>query len=161
VSQADVDHFFREYVYGFMCSDVRREVDLARSGQDAGNFLSALGLLCYTEVMGGIDRQSFKGGAAAAFNRFFDKLGPEYATLRSSVGVYKVFRCGMAHEYLVKHNCVIGMCDDGSLTSGVGKLPDGRYYFTVERYLADFETACRGLHARLRALPNPIIPSPA
>lgn len=162
VSHAEVDRFFSEYVFGFMCTDVRREVELAQGGQDGGNFLAALGLLCYTEVMGGIDRQSFAGGAAAAFNAFFDRLGPEYAALRKGgLNVYRVFRCGMAHEYLVKRNCVIGMVvPERVLTCGIGVRPDGRYYFNVERYLADFEQACGELHSRLSALPNPVIPSP-
>jgi hypothetical protein len=56
VSQAEIDIFFNDYVYGFIAGDVQREIDRARSGIPAGNFLCALALLCYTEVLGGVQR---------------------------------------------------------------------------------------------------------
>jgi len=39
-------------VFGLIKKDIQREIDLARAGKSGGNFLSALGLLCYTEFMG-------------------------------------------------------------------------------------------------------------
>ncbi len=39
VSHHDVDHFFNEYVYGFMAADVSREVDAARLGNPSANLL--------------------------------------------------------------------------------------------------------------------------
>jgi hypothetical protein len=47
----DVQRFFDEYVFGFIFGDIQREINLARSRHTAGNLLSALGLLCYTEFM--------------------------------------------------------------------------------------------------------------
>jgi hypothetical protein len=44
MSQQEIDQFFTEYVFGFMATDVRREIEQARGGKDGGNFLCALGL---------------------------------------------------------------------------------------------------------------------
>lgn len=102
----------------FMFSDVRREIQLARAdpklldaagvSPGGGNFLAALGLLCYTEFGGklkfGVKR------ASVNFNRFFDFLGIDYQSFRASPqNVYDIFRCGLAHEYYVKKNCSITM----------------------------------------------------
>jgi hypothetical protein len=75
MSKADVDNFFREYVTGFMFVDVQREIDRARGDQDAGNFLCALALLCYTEVLGGIRRNTLApGNGRPNFECFFRSL---------------------------------------------------------------------------------------
>ena len=50
--QKKIEHYFKEYVFGFMKTDIKREIDLARLKKPSGNFLCALGLLCYTEAMG-------------------------------------------------------------------------------------------------------------
>lgn len=132
MSRQDVQDFFGEYVFGFMFSDIRREVDLASSGAGGGNVLAALGLLCYTEVMGGILRGIFQQGQARRnFNAFFDALGPRYASFNKKVDVYKVFRSGLVHEYLVKGDCDVYMLKRRRL-GGIGQMRDGRYYFVVE-----------------------------
>ncbi len=105
----------KHFIYG----DISREVRLAYAskgddGRDAlrrlrippggGNFLSELGLLCYTEFAGKLKYR--KGGARKNFNLFFDDLGPPYKAFRASgVKVYDIFRCGLAHEYYVKRSC--------------------------------------------------------
>ena len=69
MSKQDVKNFFEKYVFDWMFSDIQREIDLARSNKRAGNFLCALGLLCYTEFMGGIVLGSF---AIRPLKRRFD-----------------------------------------------------------------------------------------
>jgi hypothetical protein len=80
-----------------------------------GNFLAALGLLCYTEFGGklrfGGKRADGRDVASANFNQFFDCLGPAYQTFRAQHNVYDLFRCGLAHEYYVKKNCTIAMLE--------------------------------------------------
>ena len=72
VSQAEIDIFFNDYVYGFIAGDVQREIDRARSGIPAGNFLCALALLFYTEVLGGVQRGTLAPGEGRAnFEAFF------------------------------------------------------------------------------------------
>src|SRR5437899_1268126 len=91
---------------GFMFSDIEREIQLARADKQTlgslgvnpggGNFLAALGLLCYTEFGGKL--QFGHKSASKNFNDFFDLLGTAYNTFRKEHNVYDIFRCGLAHE---------------------------------------------------------------
>jgi hypothetical protein len=144
----------------FIFADVEREIQLAqldRAKLDAlgvnpggGNFLAALGLLCYTEFAGklrfGVKRPDGSDVASANFNQFFDLLGADYQAFRTGEKVYDVFRCGLAHEYYVKKNCSIYMLGDGA---GIGKEPGGRYFFTVEAYCRDLKAAFEALQVHL------------
>lgn len=160
MSTSDVEEFFREYVTGFMFSDVQREIDRARDKQPAGNFLCTLALLCYTEVLGGIQRGTLaSGNGRENFEAFFRQLGPKYGRLlHDGVDVYGLFRCGMAHEYLIKGTATVSMLK-GAEPSGIAVAPDGHYYFTVERYFEDFQAAALRLQAELIARPSPGLPA--
>jgi hypothetical protein len=160
MSKADVDSFFREYVTGFMFADVQREIDSAREGQDAGNFLCALALLCYTEVLGGLRRGTLApGNGRLNFECFFRELGPEYGQLLDNgVDAYGLLRCGMAHEYLIKGRATVSMLK-GVEPCGVAVAPNGHYYFTVERYFESFQAAALKLRADLMAQPSPSLPT--
>jgi hypothetical protein len=73
-----------------MFSDIEREIQLARAHRQklqnlgviagGGNFLAALGLLCYTEFGGKLrfahKRPDGSDLASKNFNDFFDLLGP-------------------------------------------------------------------------------------
>jgi hypothetical protein len=43
-NSTEIDAFFDKCVFGFISSDVQREIDTARRGEPAGNWLAALGL---------------------------------------------------------------------------------------------------------------------
>jgi hypothetical protein len=146
----------------FMFSDVEREVQLARADETAlqaigvnpggGNFLAALGLLCYTEFGGklrfGVKRSDGTDVASANFNQFFDLLGLFYKSFRSQHNVYDIFRCGLAHEYYVKKSCTIAML--ASVPGPViGADPSGRYFFVVENYCRDLKKAFDDLQVLL------------
>ena len=140
----------------FIFTDVEREIQLARASQanesalaslgitpGGGNFLAALGLLCYTEFGGTLKHR--KKTASENFNKFFDYLGPDYKAFRASFKrqneVYDAFRCGLAHEYYVKKSCDIAMLasDPGP---GIGRDSSGRsYFFIVENYCRDLKRA--------------------
>ena len=157
-----VDLFFREYVFKFILRDIEREIILAREGRGGGNFLAALGLLCYTEVLGGFVSGSWERGTSKAnFDVFFDRIGPEYVTFRQAIlpdDPYSLYRCGMVHEYAVKLPCQIAMLK-GNETCGVWKGAScGIYYFSVEKYLEDFMKAARRLYEELMTEPNPSLP---
>lgn len=129
----------------FIFSDMEREINLAKSGQGAGNFMCALSLLCYTEFMGGVRRNVFKQGEAKNnFNAFLQELGNGYSSL--PLNAYSIFRCGLAHEYFVKEDCTIYMLGDKK--PALGKDGD-RYYFVVEQYYADFKAAVLALETEL------------
>ena len=167
---AELKTFFDDYVFGYMCKDIQRELDLASSGKNAGNFLSALGLLCYTEFMGGIMRGTHKpGNSGKNFNAFLNLMGAEYVKFTQTCDVYKVFRCGLVHEYFSKQTCTIIMLNSSQkeiviqgnqqpaswmipdetielpVNVGIGQATNGNHYFIVEKYLEDFQKACRKL----------------
>lgn len=148
----------------FIFLDIQREIQLAYTSesskgkkilcnlginQGGGNFLAALGLLCYTEFMGGIKRGIFKiDESKNNFNSFFKYLGKEYEYFLNKHDVYKIFRCGLAHEYYVKKSCVIAMMKNGE-NIGIGQDNNGRYYFVVEKYFEDFKKACNELQSKI------------
>jgi hypothetical protein len=159
MSHVEIDAFFSDYVYGFIAGDVQREIDRARGGEPAGNFLCALALLCYTEVLGGVQRGVLaQGEGRANFESFFAALGPSYdAVQKGGLDAYSVFRCGMAHEYFVKGEATVTMLK-GVEPAGIAQAPNGRYFFCVEHYFEDFIAAARRLHAQLRANPRAALP---
>jgi hypothetical protein len=138
----------------FLFSDISRELQLARAhasigGSDAlqsanilpggGNFLAALGLLCYTEFGGKLKYNAKTDSDNFTF--FFNDLGPSYkAFTDSGERPYKTFRCGMVHEYNVKAPCSIAMLGQNA-PCGIGRTPDGAYWFVVERYFLDLQSA--------------------
>ena len=146
----------------FIFSDVEREIQLVRADGKAlqalgvtpggGNFLAALGLLCYTEFGGklrfGVKRADGSDVASANFNQFFDLLGRDYQAFRAKHNVYDIFRCGLAHEYYVKKSCTIYMLARGA-GPGIGAEPSGRYFFVVESYCGDLRKAFDDLQVHL------------
>ena len=160
MSKQAIDAFFAEYVFGFMATDVGREIERARAGQDAGNFLCALALLCYTEVLGGIRRGTLApGNGRQNFERFFRELGPAYGRLLDDdVDVYRLFRCGMAHEYLIKGSATVSMLK-GVEPAGIAIAPGGHRYFCVERYFEAFAAAAARLHEDLSEMPGASLPA--
>ena len=158
MNKQEVKRYFDEYVFGFIKGDIQREINLARSGDSGGNFLAALGLLCYTEFMGTMILKG-QGAPAKRFNAFFRLMGEDYKQLIDvkQVNVYRIFRCGMAHTYFAK-NCDIKMLNT-NYPAGIVIKPDGKYLFIVEKYFKDFMDACSRLYNDMITEQNPYLPS--
>jgi hypothetical protein len=167
VSRNEIQQIFEHNVFTFMDRDIRREIELARlpsrceccsTAPGGGNFLAALGLLSYTEFLGSFTTGRFgQGFARRNFDGFYRRLGEAYRQFGDTIDVYDVFRCGMVHEYTVKHSADIAMLR-GSETCGLGRQPTGRLFFVVERYLDDFMAAARALYEEIMSSPNPQLP---
>jgi hypothetical protein len=149
----------------FIFSDIDREISLAKTSQSedgksvlekagipvgGGNFLAALGLLAYTEFFGDLKyKNTGHGSNSKNFNSLFDDLGTDYQSFRASgEDVYKIFRCGLAHEYYTKKDCTIFMLNNGK-RSGIGKTPDEKYYFVVEAYFEALKVVINSLESEL------------
>jgi hypothetical protein len=131
-----------------MLRDVMREITRARANEPAGNFLAALGLLCYTEAIGEYV-PDVGTGSRQRFDAFFVGMGPAYAAYASAANPYKTFRCGMAHAYLVSGKCQISMLDGVAPPQpcGVGlDTATGWLWFNVETYYKDFVRAADALY---------------
>jgi hypothetical protein len=163
MNKTEIERYFQEYIFGFIKSDIQREIDLAAKGYSGGNFLAALGLLCYTEFMGEICLQKPNSTPAERFNAFFDYMGIPYGRLREQlekkgISVYDKFRCGMAHTFFAK-DCEIYMVYRGSPETGIIDLSDGKYLFIVQKYFEDFVAAAKRLYDELIAKENIMLPS--
>src|SRR2546428_4452653 len=129
-ASAEVDQIFRDYVFGFIKSDIEREIWLATIAEHdeahgrrlpgGGNILAALGLCCYTEFLGSfITGKKGQGTSKENFLAFFRRLGKCYEAFANVEDVYDTFRCGLAHEYAVKKDCTVAM-RRGQEQCGVG-----------------------------------------
>ena len=158
MNNQEVKRYFDQYVFGFIKTDIRREIDLAHSGDSGGNFLATLGLLCYTEFMGGMVLKG-EGSYTKQFKAFFRLMGEDYKQLidEKKIDVYKIFRCGMAHNFFAK-DCDIKMLND-NYPAGIIIRPDGKYIFIVEKYFEDFMNACKRVYDDMVADQDPYLPS--
>lgn len=142
--------FFDSYVHNFMLRDISREIAAAHRGEDAANFLCALGLLCYTEALG-MWVPGRKRGSRNAFEAFFKRLGPCYEQfLADGHNAYDLYRNGMVHEYLVKGRGEIAISENPATPVGCGVVATNGYFgFIIERYFHDFVVACARLYKEL------------
>ncbi len=153
-----------DQTFGYMFADIEREIHLAEAKEadgvgcckhfpGGGNYLTALGLLCYTEYMGQwITGKYGQRTGTENFTSFFRLMGPRYAELvGDGVKVYDVFRNGMAHQYTPKKFCEVRMLGaDIKPTPDCGIVRSGEewpeYRFIVRRYFADFKRVCFALY---------------
>jgi hypothetical protein len=110
--------------------------------------MAALSLLSYTEFAGRLKLDDFSdSNSRKCFDAFFGDLGPDYAHLLGKHNVYKILRCGLAHEYFVKKSCTIAMLS--SHPQPGDQWDEARYIFIVESYFNDFRNALDRLAIRL------------
>lgn len=65
--------FHKKFVAKYIFDDIQAAMDRE------SNFLAALGLVCYTEFLGGLARGTLeKGTSRRNFEHFFDRLGEDY-----------------------------------------------------------------------------------
>ncbi|MDD4984721.1 MAG: hypothetical protein PHQ43_02865 [Dehalococcoidales bacterium] len=158
---SEIERYFNEYILppkGYIYCDIKREIDLARAGESGGNFIAALGLLCYTEFMGKIllkNRESY----TKQFKAFLRLMGEDYKQLidTKEIDVYKIFRSGMVYSYFA-NDCDIKMLND-NFPSGIIIKSDGKYLFIVEKYFEDFINACQRLFHSLISEEDMVLPS--
>ena len=128
-SQKAILHVFDERVFGAM----RTELDWALRGAAAN--LAALGLVAYTEFLGGIVTGDLgrQGSSGSNFRAFLPYLGSEYEDLaRRGVDIYERVRCGLAHEYFIKGESTIW--PQASASCGIISSTNGPTYFIVSVY---------------------------
>jgi hypothetical protein len=137
MTRQEIAKFFDEVVFGFIYHDL----EAAISGK--ANYLAALGLVAYTEFMGGLlsgdvgDPEKSEGH----FKGFLARMGPEYA--KRADAIYEQCRQGLLHQYFMRVESAVQMHigHGRGLTCGVEEH-DGKIYFIVEKYFRDFKTAC-------------------
>jgi len=167
---------FDQVVFKFMKGDIDREIHHAKRTLEAerrgenpgphaggGNYLAALGLLCYTEYLGafitgrrGVDGQDKlrPGQGQKNFMAYLYAMGDAYREFEEEIRparIYNVYRNGFAHQYSAKGLCEVAML--GRLPCGMRKTGNV-YEFVVETYFADFMRAAEKLYQELMADPR-------
>jgi hypothetical protein len=159
LSRAAVAVIFEKDVFGFMTSDIQREIQLARRTvagafepdvvQGGGNVLAAMGLLTFTEFLGWIMKRMNVDNRGwdeeRMFNEGFRLMGPCYRDLldQKLVKPYHEFRSSLVHNFAVEKNFSVDMPGDD--VCGIVLKPDG-WHIVVERYFDDFCAAADALY---------------
>jgi hypothetical protein len=144
----EVDRFFKTNILppqGRIYLEIKREIELAASGNSANGFLAVLGLFACTEYLGKIASQN-EGSYTRQFKTFFRMMGVEYGRLLDSkdIDVYQMFRSGFVTSYFADE-CEIQIPKKDS-SSGIVIKPDGAYIVIVEKYFEDFMSTCQTLY---------------
>lgn len=154
---ATVKEIASEYLNTFRSFVVEHDLPVATYGEDGKggncNYLVALGLCTYTEILGGlycgdlIGRDKTKGGLGDHFIKFIDDFFPdEYMTVNQRLisngfkGLYGVVRSGLTHEYFIKGRSGVYKTSEGPIDCGILYPfgPQNHIVFVVDRYLTDF-----------------------
>jgi len=140
--------FFKEIVFGFMYNDIRRAIDSAKA-----NFLVALGLSVYTEIMGGLITGHLKDPRwpKRNYQAFLPYLGSHYVNLHKEIDLYKRVRCGLVHEYFVKGRFMIAVKSTHKNLPGIfydRNLDHITIY--IEHYFRDFKAGVQNYYGILK-----------
>jgi len=129
-----------------MCKDIEKAMS------KRCNFLCALGLVTYTEIMGSIiiGKLGKEGYGRSSFNAFLEYMGNDYKQLGGKYDLCKIVRCGLVHEYFIKGKSMIVM-KDGKQKTGVLVNDKGITCFIVETYFQHFKVGLEKYLNELRA----------
>jgi hypothetical protein len=135
VELAKIEEFVSK-IEAFMLNDLQAAI----SGN--ANFLAALGLLDYTEIVGGlITGKLIPGPKKGNFRAFLKYLGKPYLDLDAKFDVYGKVRSGLVHQYLLNQEGTIRMRARHNDICGIIIKDDGWIEIVVEKYFNDFKKA--------------------
>lgn len=157
-STSQIIDFFDEYIFGFIFSDIERCI------QARANYIVALALLSYTEYIGGLitGKLGLKDQSGPNFRealKYFEWNGDKnyYKNFKvnykedekqkeKEADIYKIFRCGLVHEYFVKgdsfvHNEPSYLPDEDKGIEWVKVNGQKRLRFHCNAYFRDFRKA--------------------
>jgi len=128
----------------FVASDVQKSIEAGT------NFLTALGLLCYTEFFGSLindnvgktfnSRKNFETGLYA-MGKDYELFDKQLKASFNGRGAYKIFRCGMVHGYFIDHALAVVARDNKASGLGLGQNKDGALGMATANYFLDFMAA--------------------
>lgn len=148
-----IETFLDTIVHGFMGHDLQ----VAIAGK--ANFLAALGLLDYTEILGGLVLGNLNGAAEPKFEAFLPYLGPCYEEVnrrlksrkggKKGKGIYS-FRSAFTHTYGFKSAGIIRMNVDRKGRCGIEFDETKGWDFCVQQYFLDFRDGVERLRQKLQ-----------
>lgn len=141
---------FDRYVIWFIFSDISKSLEVG------AKLLTALGLVTYTEFIGGLmsGNGGKRGFAESNFYKAYNQLGDAYTEFDESImkkfryhhgkarNFYDIVRCGLTHEFFVKKNFVIARHHPrGVGAPGVG-WHEKKIVLCLSNYFEDFIKMC-------------------
>lgn len=141
-------------IMNFMIKDTERAI------KEGCNYLVALGLSAYTEIVGGLCYRNLQSNYKQNYDRFlenyFDDLnGCEYMKvdkqLRHLGGLYGVVRVGFVHKYLLTGKGFVATYSPTPLKCAILYNPGGdpEIQFVVSEYFSHFKCALEYYYSKL------------
>ncbi|MFY9794311.1 MAG: hypothetical protein WA323_18500 [Candidatus Nitrosopolaris sp.] len=127
------------------------------------NYLVALGLSTYTEILGGLYSGDLSGNHRYLRDNYIDFIKhffpPDYMKVDSQLaasnlkGLYSVVRSGLTHEFFVKTISRIDMDSPANITCGISYDPHDspQVIFYVKKYFEDFRNAFEKYYSQLKS----------
>jgi hypothetical protein len=145
---------FRDFV-------IVNDIPAAINGK--ANYLAALGLSNYTEIIGGLysgDLSGKNNDLGQNYLKFIkDFFHSDYILVDNNLrndglkGLYSVVRCGLSHEYFIKKISKIEMDSHQALNCSITYDPHAnpQIVFYVNQYFHDFKNAFEKYYKKLKA----------
>lgn len=110
-TKEEIIDFFHEYIFGFIFNDIQNCI------KATADYTVALALLSYTEFLGGLinGKLGLEKWSKKNFGKALDYFPKQYKSLKNikieyyvnkkrqeKMGLYEIFRYGLAHEYFIK-----------------------------------------------------------
>ncbi len=158
-----VDKWYSEIVKGMM------DHDLSVAIENKANFLAALGLMVYTEAIGGVvtGYLGVDGRSRQNFEAALPWLGPSYVQTDALLkrqsktgrdGLYKLVRCGLVHEYFIKGAATIWRhTEEPRPPCAILIEQNGRIHLIADMYREDLMAAATRIRDGL--VPPNLIPA--
>ena len=142
-----VNRFHLQYIRGFMWHDIKAAID------GKANFLAALGLVNYTEILGALSQGTLRNEGKPnrdKFEAFFQYMGQDYKDLlNNDPNIYRKLRNKLTHEYFAYTIGTIAMESSTPLLTGIILGTGGDVSIVVQRYFEDLQLGAERYFARL------------
>ena len=140
----DWDDFFEEYVYGWMFHDIKIALE------NEANYLAALGLSVYIEVLGAIKRSKWDDSGSTEWNTFLRDMNPKYSMMIKKTNLYNRIRCGLAHAYWIKGVSNIQLERDTQNQGIIYDKKTNRIQISLVDLFDEFKKAAKNLHTEVK-----------
>ena len=133
------------------------EIDTTIKG--GANYLSALGLSCYTEYVGGLFRKKLEQGESKKnYEEGLKRMGNKYADLVKKISgddsMYVRIRCGLVHEYFIKKTSIIWLEKEPPTGCGIEVDDENKINFYPRKYFNDLKEVIEELKRQSKKDPK-------
>ena len=144
---------------------IDKDITVAINGN--ANYLAALGLCTYTEILGGLYSGDLINDLGKHYLQFIKDFFPqEYILVDTNLkqdgfcrGLYEVVRSGLTHEYFIKSKSKVEIDNTHAISSGImyDSKSNPQIIFYVRRYFKDFNDAFLKYYEKLKTDPAVLV----